>query len=172
MAEAIGLAASVIAVVQLSGAIAKVCKGYIEGVQDYPNDLRRVLVEVSMLKALFEDLDFLEDCETASSPILSKLDGKDGPIEGCRRILTELCNELPAAEFSSTTTNTVGTQGNSLCKPPRKKRRVVQEALDRLAWPLKSNKVQKLLGELAQHKSTITMAFSSELMLVCFSMPI
>lgn len=164
MAEAIGLAASVIAVVQLSGAIANVCKGYIEGVQDYPNDLRRVIVEVSMLKALFEDLDFLEDCEKASSPILSKLDGKDGPIEACRRILTELRNELPPAESSPTTANTVSTQSNSLSKPPRKKRRVVQEALDRLAWPLKANKVQKLLGELAQHKSTITMAFSSELL--------
>jgi hypothetical protein len=50
MAEVIGLAASIIAVVQLADRITSVCKSLIETVKDYPRDLRLIFVEIGPLR--------------------------------------------------------------------------------------------------------------------------
>ncbi|CAM1503273.1 Fc.00g080490.m01.CDS01 [Cosmosporella sp. VM-42] len=165
MAEAIALVASIIAVVQASEAIIKICKGYIEGVQDYPSDLRRVLLEVSTLKDLFANLRFLHDTDSAdSSPILNKLSDKDGPIEGCRLVVSQLEEEFSSMRPGCTSDLDPGpSTNNSAVRKKGKIRRAAKPTLARLAWPLRKHKVQTLLAEVTQYKATIALAFSTDL---------
>ncbi|KAF3344591.1 hypothetical protein VD0002_g10 [Verticillium dahliae] len=47
MAEAIGLSASIIAIVDLSAKLASHCKFYVENVQDARADFRKLLIEIT-----------------------------------------------------------------------------------------------------------------------------
>ena len=161
MAEAVGLAASIIAVVQLSGAIIKICKGYIEGVEGYPTELRSITIEISTLKAIFENLEFLSGCDKTTSPLLNQLDGEDGPVKGCYRVLASLLELFPNSSQAQITQS--GNNPSALpASPIRKKRRVFTETLDRLAWPLKAGRARQLTSQLAQYKLTITVTLSLE----------
>lgn len=60
-----------------------VCRYYIGAVDDYPKDLRLILIETSTLKTLLENLKFLIDTDGGPSPILKSLGAKEGPIAGC-----------------------------------------------------------------------------------------
>ncbi|KAK7423247.1 hypothetical protein QQZ08_009143 [Neonectria magnoliae] len=59
MAEAIGLAASIIAVVDPSLKVISKCKDIIETAKEAPRDLRTILVEISSLRSTLENLQFL-----------------------------------------------------------------------------------------------------------------
>ncbi|KAH6976214.1 hypothetical protein BKA56DRAFT_618144 [Ilyonectria sp. MPI-CAGE-AT-0026] len=152
MAEALGLVASIIAVAQASEAVIKVCKAYIESVRNYPSDLRRVLLEVCSLKAIFDNLQFIHSNDLATSPILSDISSKTGPIEGCRCTMLELQGYFPTLHDKASSTPTRSRKGEH-----------IKLTLDRLAWPSKGKKVHALLDELTRYKSTITTAFSAEL---------
>ncbi len=69
MAEAIGVAASIVAVIQLADRVATVCTKYISTCRDYPKDLRSIYVEVSSVKAVFEGLQFLDANDPGDSAL-------------------------------------------------------------------------------------------------------
>lgn len=152
MAEALGLVASIIAVAQASEAVIKVCKAYIESVRNYPSDLRRVLLEVCSPMAIFDNLQFIHSNDLETSPILSDISSKTGLIEGCLCTMLELQGYFPTLHDKTSSTPTRSRKGEH-----------VKLTLDRLAWPLKGKKVHALLDELTRYKSTITTAFSAEL---------
>ncbi|KAF5005805.1 hypothetical protein FDECE_7784 [Fusarium decemcellulare] len=163
MAEALGVVASVIAVVQASEKIITICKTYIEGIHNYPSDLRRVLIEVSSLKDLSQNLTFLHDSDGATSPVLQNLCRRDGPIDGCKDVITRLQNELSPAAYEA---NHVaeGKEATSDGETREtKRRRTLKPTLARLAWPLRANKVRNLLEEVTQYKAIISMALSSDI---------
>ena len=56
MAEILALPAGVIAIIQLADRIIGTCEFYIKTVRDAPKDLCTILIEVSMLKTIFESL--------------------------------------------------------------------------------------------------------------------
>lgn len=89
--------ASVIAVLQISKRIVSICKEYVAVVKDVPSDLRRILIEVGSVKLAFEVVEILasRDDDDEQRHLLSKLKGKDGPIEGCRWALAELEQLFP-----------------------------------------------------------------------------
>jgi hypothetical protein len=151
MADAIGLVASIIAVVQLADRVATVCKSLIETVHDYPRDLRLIFVETGSLKVIFEGLHFLNDDDPADSATLQRLRGSDGPIEGCKTAMDELNQLFPP-----------------LPKPDGKrkgaKRQKLQTKLASLAWPLKAERARRLLDEIMRHKSTINTALQGQLL--------
>ena len=149
MAEAIAVGASVIAIIQVADRIIGACKSYIRSVRDAPSDLRALLLEISALKTVFENLEFLESCDNYCSPLLNNLCGKDGPIEGCLRSVNELSGLFP-----SDTAHTEG-QGQS-------KRRKIKSTMVSLAWPLKETKAQKLLDDILRYKSTITLVLTTD----------
>jgi hypothetical protein len=95
MAEVIAFISSVTAIVQISDRIIGLCKCYIRTAQDAPSDFRAILIEVSTLKTIFENLEFLTEHNRDLSIAMSSLSGKEGPIEGCRRSITELERLLP-----------------------------------------------------------------------------
>lgn len=90
MAEAIALAASIVAVLQLADRVACICKSLIETIQDYPRDLRLIFVETGSLKVIFESLRFLNEDDPADSATLQSLRGADGPVEGCKTAMDQL----------------------------------------------------------------------------------
>ncbi len=53
--DPVSLTASIIAVIQVSEAIAKVCKEYVEGVKGYPKDLLLIHSETKTLAAAPRD---------------------------------------------------------------------------------------------------------------------
>lgn len=152
MAEVLAVGAGVIAIIQITDRIIGLCKIYIETVRDIPSDLRSVLIEASMLKTIFENLKFLMTNSEASSAA-STLFADDGPVEGCRRSITELEKLFPSDCIQSN-----GQNGS--------KKRRVKASLEALAWPLKANKARKLLEEIKGYKATIALALTTESMYV------
>jgi hypothetical protein len=73
MAEAVGLGASIIAIYQIADRLIGLCKFYIETVHDAPSDLRKILIEMSALKTIFQDLEFLKRCDSKLSAVLGSL---------------------------------------------------------------------------------------------------
>ncbi len=145
--DPLSVGAGIIAVVQVADRIVELCRFYIGAVDDYPKDLRSILIETSTLKALFENIKFLIDSDGGSSPMLKSLGGEEGPIAGCQRTVSELELMFPASS-AKTTRNS--------------KRKGVKMTLAQLAWPFRQEKARALLSQLVQHKTTISTAISSE----------
>lgn len=150
MAEAVALAASVFAVIQLADRVANICKFYIGKVDDYPKDLRLIYVEVGSLKVVFEGLSFLDQQDAQESAALRALQGEDGPVERCKKAVQALEKLFPPVPLGSSSSR-------------RLKKERLRMALAGLAWPLKESTAKKLLGEIIQYKTTISVALQSQL---------
>jgi hypothetical protein len=148
--ETIAVVASIIAIIQLSDRVIDACKFYIQSSVDTPSELRTVLVEISTLKSVLESLQFLETGAHAAPGLWEQLSGQDGPIEECRRSITELEKLLPADE-TPITRNQSGS-----------KRRKVQSVQSSLAWPFKARRVRELLQKIIQQKTTINLVLTTD----------
>lgn len=151
--EAVGAVASIIAVVQLADRIASACKSYIEGVKDYPKDLRVVYLEIKSLAVIFETLQFFDDSD--DSITLSHLQGSDGPLEGCRVAAEALSSLIPTPVAIIHKRQRTGKEGRGSN---------IRNALEALAWPFKVNQARKLLEDINRHKSTISVAIEGTLL--------
>ena len=149
MAEAIAIGASVIAILQITDRIIGICKSFIRSAQDAPSDLRAILLEVSALKSVLENLEFLIGSNDSSSVLVCNLCEADGPVDGCLRSLQELEGLFPR--------DSVPVQGQE-----QSKRRKLKSTLTSLAWPLKETKARKLLDDIVRYKSTITLTLTTE----------
>ena len=149
MAEVLAVTASVIATIQIADRVVDLCKFYIESIRDTPSNLRRLLVEISTLKTVLENVDFLTRCSNDGPTLLHAIAGDSGPIEGCRRSITELSMLLP-----SDAVHTAGKEGT--------KKQKAKNAFTALAWPLKEKKARKLLEEMMGYKMTISMAMITD----------
>lgn len=145
--DPVSVGAGIIAVIQVTDRVAQLCRYYIGAVDDYPKDLRSILIETSTLTALLENIEFLIDSDGGSSPMLKSLGGEEGPIAGCQRTISELELLFPAASANTT---------------QEAKRKRVKATLAQLAWPFRQEKARVLLAQLVQHKTTINTAVSSE----------
>src|ERR1700712_3376210 len=101
--ETIAAVASIIAIVEISERIIRVCKDYIEAASDAPSDLRSILVEISTLKSVLENLRFLENYDHPTPALWMQLSGQGGPIEECKRSMGDLeklitADEIPVTE--------------------------------------------------------------------------
>ncbi|KAK3317618.1 hypothetical protein B0T19DRAFT_295060 [Cercophora scortea] len=152
MAEAIALAASVTAIVQIADRVIGVCKHYIRTARDAPSDLRTILVETSTLKTVFENLEFLNQYQTDVSASVGKLASAGGPIKLCLQAMAELESLLSSSETASAGPSQTRTKGQR-----------VKEIITALAWPLKETRARKLLEDVTRCKETVTIALSGEL---------
>ncbi|KAI0126172.1 hypothetical protein BJ170DRAFT_597396 [Xylariales sp. AK1849] len=147
MAEAIGLAASIIAVVDLSVKVVGRCKSIIETAKDAPRDLRALLVEVSSLKSALENLDFLSNINCQFSQTALKQPGLEEAVKGCHTTLGDLVEALGSLAIQ-----------DSRQTAPRKR----QKVKDAISWTWKEDTAKKLLADLLQHKTTITLSLLSQ----------
>jgi hypothetical protein len=149
MAEALGVVASAIAVIQVSKEVISACKFYIEALRsDAPTSLRTLLIEVSTLKSVLENLEFISKCETFTVTLQNRLAASDGPIEGCRVAMVALEKLFPKRSSQS-------GQNTS-------KRQKVQATFATLAWPLKQGQVQDLLQQISRHREGIQLVLTTE----------
>ncbi|KAF5255640.1 hypothetical protein FOXYS1_13938 [Fusarium oxysporum] len=149
MAEALGVVASAIAVIQISKEVISLCKFYIEALRsDAPTSLRAVLIEVSTLKSVLEGLEFISKCGTFTPALQNRLAASGGPIEGSRVAMTALEKLFPKQALQN---------GQNASK-----RQKVQAAFATLAWPLKQGQVQDLLQQISRHKDDIQLVLTTE----------
>ena len=128
MAEALAVAASVIAVIQLAERVAIACRFYISGVDDYPKDLRLIYVEVASLKVILEGLSFLDEYDDKEAAVLRALLGDGGPIQGCKKALEELAALVPSPPAPSTSPSAT----SSAADPKKDKSKATKDGLAKL----------------------------------------
>ncbi|KAF5648656.1 hypothetical protein F52700_972 [Fusarium sp. NRRL 52700] len=149
MAETLGVVASAIAVIQISKEVISACQFYIEALRsDAPTSLRTVLIEVSTLKSVLENLEFISKCGTFTPALQNRLAASDGPIEGCKAAMTALEKLFPRRSLQN---------GQNASK-----RQKVQATFAILAWPLKQGQVQDLLQQISRHRDGIQLALTTE----------
>jgi hypothetical protein len=147
--DPISIGASIIAFIQVADHVIDLCKSYLEAARDAPSDLRAILIETSTLRTLLDSLRFLASCGH-SPTTLHVPAGEEGPVEGCLRAINEI-----ETLFPSDYTIPKGPWSSA-------KRQRVKVALAVLAWPFKEKKARKLLAELMQYKTTISLSLSTE----------
>ena len=150
--EALGVAASIIAIVQISKTVISLCQFYIDSVDGASQELRIILIEVSTVKAIAKSLQYLIQPDFATSDLMNQLAQVTGPIEGCRKALKELENLFPPTTVSSSGKKSTW--------------RRLDAAAATLAWPLRAGRAKKLLQEIMQHKATINLALTTEFVYV------
>ena len=140
-----------IAIIQIADRVVELCRYWIEAIRDAPADLRSILLETSMLRTVLNNMEFLNRCDGVISSAIVALSQTGGPIEHCRRVLTELEGLLPAPIASA-------ASGQATLSTKEKTRALCA----RLAWPLKATRAQKLRDELARYKTAINLALTAE----------
>jgi hypothetical protein len=144
MADPISIGASLLAFIGLADRIIRASVYCIDTLQDAPGDIRMIHNEVLSLRAIVDT--FADPGQSSSDGAISILFDKGGPIEACRRSLSGLEALLPVGADDASTSSL--------------RRRMT---LTELSWPLKQSKARKLLAEISQHKSTMLLAMSGDI---------
>ncbi|KAK0669104.1 hypothetical protein QBC41DRAFT_112632 [Cercophora samala] len=135
MADPLSIGASVLAFIGLADRIIRLSKYCIDGLKDAPSDIRMIHGEVSSLRAI---IDVLAESEAPS------LFEKNAALLSCHRCLLDLESLLP-------TDSVIG----------HARRRIT---IAELAWPLKQSRARKILVELSQHKATLLLVISGDIL--------
>ncbi|KAI5839894.1 hypothetical protein DFP73DRAFT_483664 [Morchella snyderi] len=135
MAEAIGLAASIIAVAQLAGKTFQVSYNYFGSVKTAPQEIRELLDELSSLKIVLESLQKVAD-GNPQSEALRQLNKSSGPIERIDGILKNLYKKLASKDGS--------------------------KMIDRMKWPLKEKETEKSITMIGRHTTIFNIALSAD----------
>lgn len=141
MADPLSVAASVIAVIQISGKVLSLCYQYFSGTKDAPKDIHSIISEVGSLKSILEDLNSLDngsDIPTGSrgSALFTSLNAEDGPLKTCEAALQDILAHIDPP-----------IESHNLSKV--------------LLWPLKAKEVHKLLGVVQKQKTSLILALAT-----------
>ncbi|KAM0237912.1 hypothetical protein ACHAP5_008810 [Fusarium lateritium] len=143
MAEAVGLAASIAGLVQLTGSVFKLVTKFCREAKDAPSKAQELATQTRELAGIFENLRLLaSSLETSSSnPSL-----KTQHLDMCQGTLDEINTTLDKAQadFDS---------GKSAKRFAR-----------RLKWPFSLSETKDLVADLAGHRATIQLALSADSM--------
>ncbi|KAF3935235.1 hypothetical protein ABW19_dt0201999 [Dactylella cylindrospora] len=131
--EVVGGVASVIAIIQLTGQIAKICKGYISDVKDAESDQDAIITQVENIGELLEEVDSLIKGPHKEKFIASE--NLQGTLTKCRKFLLDLEKNL---------------------KPTARSR--FMKHLKALKWPMKKSEVERLMGNLKGLEDSIRFA--------------
>jgi hypothetical protein len=142
MMAGLGEAASIIAVIQISGKIFDLCQTFYLGVKEARKDIQRLREEVMSLQDVLTNVaDLAEDPGTSKQSVLSLLNQQDGPVQQCQKDLTGLIAKLE-----------LGQEKNK-----RKK-----FGLRALKWPFTSKDVEKLLIRTGRYKAMFNLALTAD----------
>lgn len=140
MAEVLGLVASIIGVLQLTGALVSVGYDYIGGVKSASKDLQDLVDELHSLGKVLIILQEHADSNPKSAA-LQKLNSSDGPLKGCTDQLDKLKSKLEAGKA-------LGFKGK----------------VKNLVWPLKEKETMQYISRIERHKSIFTFALTADQM--------
>lgn len=134
MAELVGLAASILGIIQLTGQVAVLCRGYVSGVKRASQDMNQLIDELKLLGGVLAVLkDYIDKSSPAASSASVILATKDGPIAGCTVLLRALEEKLTPRD---------GFKG----------------MIDSLKWPLKEAETAQYLAQFERQKTIFTIA--------------
>lgn len=133
---ALGVAASCIQVIELGAKVISSSCRYINGVRRAPKAMSKVMDEVNSLTKVLDTLRNYANANPGST-VLSKLDGQDGPLQGCALELERLQQKLE----------------------PKEGWRKVRA---RLSWPLKEKDISEFSSRIERHKSLFVLALTAD----------
>lgn len=138
--EALGVAASIIAIIQLTGTVTKLCHGYLGTATGATKEMSLILNELYALKSVFEWLESQLKSDqgantTPRAAMIQLLDLPNGPLERCRETLRALAEML---------------------KPPKLGRHIV--------WAFREKDVARLIGRLERDKLLFMLALHGDQM--------
>ncbi|KAF5000238.1 hypothetical protein FGRMN_1870 [Fusarium graminum] len=143
MAEAVGLAASIAGLVQLTGSVFKIVTKFCREAKDAPSKAQELATQTRELAGIFENLRLLaSSLETRdANPSL-----KTQHLDSCQRTLDGINTTLDKAQadFDS---------GKSAKRFAR-----------RLKWPFSLSETKDLVSDLAIHRATLQLALSADSM--------
>ncbi|KAF5679171.1 hypothetical protein FHETE_912 [Fusarium heterosporum] len=143
MAEAIGLAASIAGLVQLTGSVFKIVTKFCREAKDAPSKAQELATQTRELAGIFENLRLLASSLEIrnTSPSL-----KTQHLDSCQRTLDEINITLDKAQadFDS---------GKSAKRFAR-----------RLKWPFSLSETKDLASDLTNHRATLQLALSADSM--------
>lgn len=144
--EPMDVAASIIAILQISKEVGRVCGSYLRSYRDAPKDLRSILIEVGSVKSALEVIQLLHDQDAGTnSPLVDRIAGEGGPLIACFDILKELLSLFPRQESAA------GGERKDALGP-----------LERLRWSTKASDARRLLTDLGKLKLTLSLMLTSD----------
>jgi hypothetical protein len=133
MAEALGLAASVIAVIDLSAKVASRCSEYYANVKNAPDDIERLQREAVGIKATLERVQSL--CDGPNGVMLQESQSLRKGVKDCQKQLAQLETKL---------------------EPRTTNKLMSRYGMRALRWPLKSKEVDGITKKLGNCKDNIS----------------
>ena len=134
-------AASVIAVVQISGQVFGLCWEYYSEVKDARKDIKRLRDEIKSLQDVVTKVVDLVDAPGAKLSVMDLLSQSDGPVQQCLKELTELMERLKT-----------GLENNKMKK----------FGLRALRWPFISKDIDKAVTAIGRYKATFNLALTAD----------
>lgn len=135
MAEVFGVAASALAVIELSAKVVQLCLKYLEAVKHAKEDIDRIIKEVASLKEVADGLRALLDGPRATK--LNTLQQLRDALGDCRSQLESLDGKLA---------------------PSNTRRFMRRVGLSSFKWPFENEEIEKILQGLARCTQTLTAA--------------
>jgi len=139
--DGISAAASIIAVIQISGQVINLCQTYYSEVRDAKMDIRRLSEEITSLQAVLTKVADLANAPNAAKlSALGLLNQPGGPAQQCLKELIALAAKLNLG------------QGKEM----------KQFGLRALKWPFSSKDVDKFVTTIERHKTTFNLALAAD----------
>lgn len=139
MAEPLGMAASIIALIQLTGALGTFSSGYIGGLRRASSDRRRLVEEFTALGLI---LQHLRDRTSGNNNNNNNgaLQGLAGPLANCRQELEALAAKMA----------------------PRKKKAGLKGVWMKLKWPLEEAETMQIVERMERYKTLFHFALTAD----------
>jgi hypothetical protein len=151
MAEVLGLAASIIAVLQITNSVISVCHDYSAAVQGASWELPQVRAEMEGLRNVLQTLEPLAKQAEFANPIvrtrlstLNLLCGTSGLLQNCLNEVTRLDERLKSPSW------------RDRFGPKRK------AFIQALRWPLMETETKKALGNIDRFRDTLALAITAD----------
>ncbi|KAH0603479.1 uncharacterized protein H6S33_007801 [Morchella sextelata] len=137
MAEAVGLAASILGIIHITTKVASLSYSYISGVKRAPDEIRKLADE---LKSLTTVLTTLSICANDHGPALLQI---QGPLQSC---VSELLSIQIKLENSSI----------------KAKGRWWDMSFSRLQWPCEEQETLNYVSKIERFKNLVTLAMNAD----------
>ena len=136
--DLLSVAASIVAVIQISQQLFDLCQTYYRGVKNSRKDIKRLRDEVTALSDILTQISDLADEPGANA--LATLSTMKGPLQCCNDDLSLLAERLDTGHGKE----------------------MKQFGLRALKWPFSTKEVDKTLAIIDRHKNTFTLALNAD----------
>ena len=141
--DGVSAAASIAALIQISGSVFDLCRKYYSEVKDARKEIQRLRDEVTSLQdVLFSVADLAEAANPTKMSILDRLNQADGPVKQCQAQLAGLVAKLEPGEAQS---------------------RMRQFGSRALKWPFSKKEVENVMAAIERYKTSFNLAVTADL---------